>query len=297
MKLNVGQIQGLSGNSFNVTIPDNTALEFNGSSLRILNPATGSFPCPNGTAAQWDANEREKQHKPYINGQLRFNADTGGLQCYYNGQWMVATTDSSNPGDSESNPATDGNAIAAAGLTSGLYWIQPNNGVTAYEMYVDTTRNGGGWVLVARVTTSSCQAHMTTSAVGISGTTGPRLTNNSTTKMSDSWINALRSASSYSGSTRWWLEADGWNKNMFVDSNATMDGLSSASNQNERTRVSTTFEGSISDRGPNTGTRGFGDHHTSGGTYFAWGRHPEQNNNCGFRADSLGSSNGYLWIK
>ena len=64
----------------------------------------------------------------------------------------------------------------------------------------------------------------------------------------------------------------------------------------KRTRVSTSYEGTISDQGPNTGTRGFGDHHTNS-TYFAWGRHPEQNNNCGFRQDSLGSSNGYLWLK
>ena len=84
---------------------------------------------------------------------------------------------------------------------------------------------------------------------------------------------------------------------MFVDSNATVDLISSASNQNARTRVSTSYEGSISDRGPNSGTRGFGDHHTSGGTYFAYGRHPEQGNNCGFRSDSNGASNGYLWVK
>ena len=85
--------------------------------------------------------------------------------------------------------------------------------------------------------------------------------------------------------------------NVFIDSNATVDLLSSASNENARTRISTTYEGTLDDRGPNTGTRCFGDHHTSGGTYFAYGRHPEQGNNCGFREDTNGSSNGYLWVK
>ena len=35
----------------------------------------------------------------------------------------------------------------------------------------------------------------------------------------------------------------------------------------------------------------------SGGTYFAYGRHPESGGNCGFRSDSNGASNGYLWVK
>ena len=194
----------------------------------------------------------------------------------------------------QANPAT--NSQQLAGLSSGVYWIQPG-GQTAYQMYVDNARFGGGWVLVAHVRTSTCQDHMTNSAVRISGTTGPRTTDTSTSKMSDSWINALVNGSAYTGSTRYWMEATGFNKNVFIDSNATVDLLSSASNENARTRISTTYEGTLDDRGPNTGTRGFGDHHTSGGTYFAYGRHPEQGNNCGFREDTNGSSNGYLWVK
>ena len=138
---------------------------------------------------------------------------------------------------------------------------------------------------------------MTTSSVRISGSTGPRWNNSSTTKMADSWIQALRNASTYSGSTAYWLEAVDFNKDMFVDTSATVHLEQSASNNNPRTRVSTSYEGGLSDRNPNTGTRGFGDHHTSGGTYFAWGRHPESGNNCGFREDSLGASDGFLWVK
>jgi len=151
--------------------------------------------------------------------------------------------------------------------------------------------------LMASVRTSTCQDHMTNNAVRISGTTGPRLDNTSTHKMSDAWINAFVNNSTYTGSTRYWMEATGFNKNVFIDSNATVDLLSSASNQNARTRISNSYEGSLDDRNPNTGTRGFGDHHTSGGTYFAYGRHPESGNNCGFREDTNGASNGYLWVK
>ena len=44
----------------------------------------------------------------------------------------------------------------------------------------------------------------------------------STSKMPDSWINALRTASTYTGPTAYWLEADGWGANMFVYSSATV---------------------------------------------------------------------------
>jgi hypothetical protein len=84
--------------------------------------------------------------------------------------------------------------------------------------------------------------------------------------------------------------------NNFIDSNATVDLVSSADQQNARTRVATTFQGSLSDRAPNSGTRGFGDHHT-GAPYFAYQRHPEQGTNSGFRNDSYGGSDGNLWIK
>ena len=86
------------------------------------------------------------------------------------------------------------------------------------------SRNGGGWVLCAHVRTSTCQDHMT-NAVRISGTTGPRTTDTSTSKMADAWIQALVNGSTYNGSTRYWMEATGFNKNVFIDSSATVDLL------------------------------------------------------------------------
>ena len=205
----------------------------------------------------------------------------------------------SGPGSSQGNPASD--PYSLRNQEDGLYWIQPS-GQSVYQVYMDNTRNGGGWVLCAKVCTATCQDHITTGGVRISGTTGPRTNDTQTHKFTDSWIQALRNGSSYSGSTAYWMEALNFSsinaaRNMFISTSATIDLQNRASNDNNRTRVSTTYQGSISDRNPNDGTRGFGDHHTNSNLGFAWGRHPEEGNNCGFRQDSLGASDGYLWVK
>ena len=233
-------------------------------------------------------------------GSIAYSSDDGG-QLYYKSTrgWESFTA----PLGTSSNPATSGLQLYNAGYPSGYYYISVS-GYSDYYMYVDNSRNGGGWVMAVRATVADNQAHCNNSAVNFDGTNGPTLGQTSTRKVSDAWMNAYRSQSPYTGSTAYWLETTGGFtssagtiRNMFVDSNATVDTVSSASDQNERTRVSTTFEGTISDRAPNTGTRGFGDHHTSGGTYFAYQRHPEQGSNSGFRNDALGGSDGYLWIK
>jgi len=198
------------------------------------------------------------------------------------------------PGYDQSNPATDPYSLKDE--PDGNYWIQPS-GQGLYEVQMDNTRNGGGWVLCAKVCTSTCQDHITTGSVRMSGTTGPRSFDSETHKLADSWIQALRNGSTYSGTTAYWMEATGFNKNVFISSNATVHLEQDVNQDNNRTIISTTFEGSLSDRNPNNGTRGFGDHHTSGGSYFAWGRHPEQGNNCVFREDTNGASDGYLWVK
>ena len=297
MKLNVAQIQGLLANNFEVTVDADAALNFTeGSELVITNLTTSHMVVPYGTTTEWDVQQRVHQ-KTFLDGQIRYNTSDNQVEVYYDGGWLpLSTGTAAQDIGTQSNPAIDGNALMAAGKSSGIYWIQPE-GQSAYQMYVDNSRNSGGWVLCAHVRTSTCQDHMTTNSVRISGTTGPRTNNTSTTKMSDDWIQALRNGSAYTGNTAYWLEATGFNKNMFVQSEATVNLNNSASEDNPRTRVSTSYQGALSDRGPNTGTRGFGDHHTSGGTYFAWGRHPESGNNCGFREDSLGASNGYLWVK
>ena len=281
--LRVGEIHGSADTNRLITMESSNNINIVGT---LSHNRLGRFTLPKGTTAQRPSSPQA--------GHVRYNTTLSYVEVYDGSAWYRASAAPAGAVGTQGTPAT--NTAQLAGLVSGNYWIQPA-GQTAYEMYVDNSRNSGGWVMVGHVRTSTCQDHMTNGSVRISGTTGPRLTNTSTTKMADSWINALVNSSTYSGSTRYWMEATGFNKNVFIDSSATVDLVSSASNQNARTRISTTYQGTLSDRNPNTGTRGFGDHHTSGGTYFAWGRHPESGNNCGFREDSNGASNGYLWVK
>ena len=281
--LNVGEIHGSTENNREIMMESSNNLVITGT---LAHDRLGRFTLPVGTTA-------ERPSSPTA-GHMRYNTTLSYVEVYNGSAWYRASSGILGTVGTEGSPATSSSQLA--GLPSGLYWFQPS-GQTKYQMYVDNTRNGGGWVMMAHVRTSTCQDHMTNAAVRISGTTGPRLTDTSTSKMADSWINAFVNNSLYSGSTRYWMEATDFNKNVFIDSNATVDLLDSAQNENARTRISNSYQGTLDDRNPNTGTRGFGDHHTSGGTYFAYGRHPESGGNCGFREDSNGASNGYLWVK
>lgn len=168
------------------------------------------------------------------------------------------------PGHVSSKPATSGMVILGQGDPSGTYWIKPTGSSATYQMYVDNDRNGGGWVLVARVTVASCQAHSSNGAVNFDGTNGPSKTQTSTTKVADTWIQALRSGSTYTGTTAYWMESTStWNngateKHVFIDTRATVDLTASANTMDYRTYLSTTFEGTLDNRDCNSGTRGFG---------------------------------------
>ncbi len=281
--LNVGEIHGSTENNREIMMESSNNLVITGT---LAHNRLGRLTLPVGTTA-------ERPSSPSA-GHMRYNTTLNYVEVYNGSAWYRASSGILGTVGTEGSPATSSSQLA--GLPSGLYWFQPS-GQTKYQMYVDNARNGGGWVMMAHVRTSTCQDHMTNAAVRISGTTGPRLTDTSTSKMADAWIQAFVNQSLYTGSTRYWMEATDFNKNVFIDSQATVNLLDSAQNENARTRISNSYEGSLDDRNPNTGTRGFGDHHTSGGTYFAWGRHPESGGNCGFREDTNGASNGYLWVK
>jgi len=202
---------------------------------------------------------------------------------------------------SQANPATDpyGQLRTKA---SGNYWIQPSGFSSAIQVQMDNTNNGGGWVLAARVLDSNMD-HYNTAAVNRSGTTGPRTTNTNTQKLSDAEINYIRDASSYSGSTAWWMQSQTWSSNNSYPANVfvktgTFDfsATASANNVDDKTILSNTFEGSTTNLNPNAGTRGLGDHHTNA-NFFAWVRHPEDSGNYGFRQDTRGEASGYLWVK
>jgi len=211
---------------------------------------------------------------------------------------MIHALNGKGLGNTAAAPVVDISELV--GRPSGYYFVKPKGEAVAVKVFVDNERNGGGWVLVARVTIASCQQHITRGAVGLkSSTEGPTKADTVTTKMPDSFIQNLRSSSSAKGNIGFWMEAQDFKKDTFISSQATVDLESSANGMPQRTNVANSYSVNqgLSQRGPNTGTRGFGDHHTSGGTFFAWGRHPEEGNNCGFREDNLGRSNGYLWVR
>ena len=187
-------------NSYNVTVHKDSAISFQtGAQLTMDTLSTSHMIVPYGTNTEWDAQVRVHQ-KNYVNGQMRWNSTDQQLQVYYNGWMNLITGAAVGELGSQDNPAVDGNALMRAGKASGIYWIQPF-GQDAYQMYVNNDDNGGGWVLCVHARTSTCQEHMTNGAVRISGTTGPRTTDTSTSKMADSWIQALRNSSSYTGNT------------------------------------------------------------------------------------------------
>lgn len=206
-------------------------------------------------------------------------------------------------GSTASRAAVSGMALKALNLGDGWYYIKPTGQSTAYRMYVDNTRNGGGWVLTATVKQSDCVEHFTTSSVRFDGTNGPSTGAANTYKMDDSWMQSLRSSSSYSGSTAFWLEGNftntgvGW-KHTFVSTSATINLGDRANLDNNRTMLSETYQGALTDTSPNDGTKGLGDHHTDT-RFFAWSRHPEQGcSSPGMNSDAFGAaSTGYLWIK
>jgi len=283
----------------------NNTIEF---SVNAGSTATGSTDNLNSASANLIINNDgatfETQTVATLNnsataGTIAYVSDDGGNFMYKSsGNWKGFTASIG----TASNPALSGMQLYDQGYSSGYYYIAIS-GYSAQRMYVDNSRNGGGWLLMARVTVSSNQAHHNSSSVNVSSNNGPQYQATSTAKMSDAFMNAYRTASPYSGSTAYWMEttggftsSSGTILNNFIDTNATVDLVSSAQDQNARTRVATSFEGSLSDRNPNTGTRGFGDHHTAP-SYFAYQRHPEQGSNSGFRNDSYGGSDGNLWIK
>jgi len=199
-------------------------------------------------------------------------------------------------GNAAGSPIVDLSELV--GRPSGWYFVQPKGESAAVKLFVDNERNGGGWALVARVTKGSCQAHITRSAVNIGdGKTGPAKDAGQTVKFADSFIENLRTSSTARGTIGFWMEAQDFRKDVFISSQASVNLEDSVSGQRANVANSYSVNAGLSQRHPNSGTRGFGDHHTSGGTFFAWGRHPEERNNCGFREDNLGSSDGYLWVR
>ena len=230
-------------------------------------------------------------------GDIYWNSSNDKFLIWNGSAWQECNNP---PFGTQSNPATDPFG-QLRNFASGNYFIQPQ-GQSLMEVQVNNTDNGGGWVLAAKVMNNSMD-HWNTGSVNISGTTGPRTNDTSCHKLSDSYINAIRSASSYTGSTAWWMQSNTWSSNNSYPANTfvktgsfSFHATDSANGVNDKTILTNSFEGSFTDTGPNTGTRGLGDHHTNT-NFFAWVRHPESSGNPGFRQDQRGNASGYLWVK
>lgn len=306
-RLNVTNIAGLdtSATVEGVTIPQfnvhvNDPLRVDGTLQMESGAKTLSIP-------NAPVNQRPVKGKRV--GSLFYNETDNRVEAWDGTNWVASGTGATSATTLglPSNPAPSGQHLNYAGFETGYYYIQPNNESLAYRMYVDNRRYAGGWTCAVVVRREDCQSHVTNGQYGTFTRTdgylqGPIYDAQVTIKMADTFIQNLRNSSLYRGQTPYWLESGHWTSNygpinQFFPFAMTIDLLSSASGQNARTNVALQYEGQFNDRNPNTGTRGMGDHHTGGTTYFAYGRHPEQGNQCGFRQDSLGEANGWFWVK
>lgn len=290
-------VDGVSIPAFNVHMKDPLQVEGN---LSLV--GSTSFPLPHAPANQ-------RPLKGSRVGSLWFNETEQVIEAWDGTNWVTSgsgATTSSTLGTA-ADPAPSGQHLNYFGYETGYYYIRPNNEALAYRMYVDNRRYAGGWTCAVVIRREDCQAHVTNGQVGTFTRTdgtlqGPIYDAQVTIKMADTFIQNLRNSSLYRGQTPYWLESGHWTSNygpinQFFPFAMTIDLLNSASNQEARTFVALEYEGQFSNRNPNTGTRGMGDHHTGGPPYFAYGRHPEQGNNCGLRQDTMGQANGWFWVK
>ncbi len=232
-----------------------------------------------------------------VAGSLRFDSTNQTLELCADGAWLEV-------GGGSNGQAPSSAAISCYDLhqqypaaTDGVYWIRPDS-AAAFQVYCDMTNDGGGWALVARMTVAGGQAHWNTGAVNLVSEVTPNLSG--AEKFADDRINAIQAASSYAGPTSYRMtcwEGQSFAQTMFCSSQCTFNAQASV-NSSECSRCTGTFEGSLVQLTPNTGTRGLGHHHDYSYAWsMAYQRHPEQGSNPGCRNDNRGSGDGHLWVK
>jgi hypothetical protein len=120
-----------------------------------------------------------------------------------------------------------------------------------------------------------------------------------TIKMADSDINAYIKRSPYNGLHSYWLFSTcNGGQHMYCSTKCTFNAKAEIVNTDGDCYVCSKTDGgnNIISGAPNTGTRGIGHHHIRD-DIFAWQRHPEAGNNCGFKSDSCGSGDGWMYIR
>lgn len=187
--------------------------------------------------------------------------------------------------------------VKAKGLPTGEYLID--------RMRADAPANvfcQDGWALMARATVGDCQAHWNRDEVGgISDSEAPQYRGSSTRKFSDSDIRAYRDRTAYNGRNSYRMEATSGECNgaeFFCPTTCEFDAVSQANSGNRQcVACSVSLDGgAYTTNRPNSGTRGIGHHHWNDQKLFAWMRHPEHGNNCGFKSDKCNSMDGHLWL-
>jgi hypothetical protein len=157
------------------------------------------------------------------------------------------------------------------GAADGTYTIDPDGsgGSSPFSIYCDMTQDGGGWALVARMTTADGQAHWDTAAVSLPNT-GIQPNVATTQKFADSTINAIQAVSPYTGTTSYRMTCwDGQSnaQTMYCSTSCSFDATASVNNGN-CALCSSSFEGSLVQFSPNHGTRGLGHHHNGSYDWF-----------------------------
>ena len=231
-------------------------------------------------------------------GYIFFNTSTNN---FYGCDGTMFVSLSSRLAGTQGNPGISCFELLQQGnVDDGEYWIDPDGGDhgNAFPVYCDMTNHGGGWTLVATIKQASNQNHWNTGAVNLSNNS-VLYDNSSTQKFSDAVINSIRTNSPYSGSTAYRMTC--WEETtvqtMFCSSSCNFHAQNSV-NSSECSRCAGSFEGSIVQFTPNTGTRGLGHHHDHSYAWsMAYQRHPEGGNNSGCKSDAKGSGSGHLWIK
>ncbi len=224
-----------------------------------------------------------------------------GCDTCARGDDLVDTDDDGIPDACDAAPSCQDYYDFDPTLPSGVYEIDPDGlgPGASFEVYCDMDTDGGGWTMVSRVILG-VDASLT-DAVGAT----PVLPGQASYgKLSDDIINAIRDASSYTGTTdiRMTCEFPGGVGSEPITQYCSSDCSFGSNNVVNTTpgceQCSGSFEGGFTTLDPNEGTRGFGHHHSGG--WFAYQSTHYSSTGCHsdtYNGTESGNASGDMWVK